>query len=146
MRSVLMLVMVTTGVALAAAPAGAASKPAVGGVSPAFGATAGGTTVTISGAGFSHVRKVLFGSAAGTSVSVKSGSKLTVRAPRHAAGTVNVRVETSAGTSATTSKDHFTYKTAWTPTEAPLPAHAADPQASLHRARVRLVRLVPRDG
>jgi hypothetical protein len=128
----LVTLLVVLGATMVPTPALAATQPAVQSVSPASGTTDGGTTVTLKGDHFSHVRKVLFGSAAGSSVHVQSTSKLTVRTPKHGAGTVNIRVETTAGESAETSKDQYAYKVIWTPREAPLPPHAsADPNASL---------------
>jgi hypothetical protein len=129
----LAVVLVAAGSALTAGPAVATStKPVITQVSPSSGGTAGGTTVTVRGERFDHVREVLFGSAVGTSLHVLSGKKLTVRAPKHTAGTVNVRVETTAGESAETQKDHYSYKVIWTAKEAPLPSHAANPNVALN--------------
>lgn len=101
---------------LAAAPAAAAAAipaPVVKVVSPISGKTAGGGTLTVTGTGFSHVLRVLFGGIAGTKVHVVSTTRLTVVAPAHAAGTVDVRVVIQAGsgteTSAIRSTDHYTY-------------------------------------
>lgn len=102
-----------TPAAAPSAPAKAAAVPEVRGVSPAAGGTAGGAAVTVTGSGFRHVSRVLFGSAAGTRVHVVSADKLIAIAPKHAAGTVNVRVVTGSGTAARTSAaraaDRYTY-------------------------------------
>jgi hypothetical protein len=92
-----------------AVPATAATAPAVTGVAPLTGSTNGGTRVTVTGRGFSHVRAVRFGAVIGTSVRVLSSTRLRVTAPRHAAGRVDVRVVTAAGRSALVAKDHFTF-------------------------------------
>ena len=75
--------------------------PAVGGVSPSSGPTAGGTTVTVSGSNLSGATTVLFGTAKGKTVSVNAGgTQLTVKSPAGTAGaTVDIRVKTSAGES-----------------------------------------------
>jgi uncharacterized protein YkwD len=85
------------------------AAPTVTVVSPRTGSSQGGTTVTITGANFVDVTRVVFGSTAGTDVQVTSASSLTVVSPRHSAGRVDVRVVTAYGTSAKTSKDRFTF-------------------------------------
>ncbi len=101
---------------LAAAPgtasAATVTTPTVKAVLPDAGPPAGGTTVTVTGSGFTRVAKVLFGATAGGKVHVVSSGKLTVVAPGHAAGTVDVRVVTGArpaGESAARPADHYTY-------------------------------------
>lgn len=89
--------------------AAAATLPAVSAVSPASGKTLAGTRITVTGSGFSKVSAVLFGSTAGKSISVRSTTKLQVTAPAHAAGVVDVRVKTTAGTSAIRVADHYTF-------------------------------------
>jgi hypothetical protein len=86
-----------------------ASPPAVTGVGPSSGATGGGTSVTISGSGFSSVSSVMFGSSVATSFTVNSTSSITAIAPSHAAGVVDVTMVSSAGTSAINSADHYTF-------------------------------------
>jgi len=87
----------------------ATTLPVVAAVSPTSGKTAAGTRVTVTGSGFSRVSSVLFGTTAGTSLSVLSTSKLQVTAPAHAAGVVDVRVKTTAGTSTVKTADHYTF-------------------------------------
>jgi hypothetical protein len=85
--------------------------PVVSGVSPRGGPTAGANTVTITGSGFVPGATVKFGPAGSALPSTfVSRSKLTVTAPRHAAGTVNVTVSTPAGTSAPTNANQYTYR------------------------------------
>jgi hypothetical protein len=92
-----------------ALPASAATKPAVTKVGPTHGSTAGGSVVTVTGTGFSHVTAVLFDSTKGTKVTVLSSKSLTVTSPKHVAGTAAVRVVTTAGTSPKSKADHFLY-------------------------------------
>src|SRR5439155_25949852 len=73
---------------------GYGTAPAVDGVSPSFGSTAGGTSVTLTGCGFTGATSVHFGAAAGTNVVVVSDTKITVTSPAHAAGVVDVTVTT----------------------------------------------------
>jgi len=75
-------------------------KPAVTKISPKSGSHLGGTLVTITGANFKRGATVLFGTARGKHVLVKSATKITVHAPRHSRGTVKVFVTTTGGKSA----------------------------------------------
>lgn len=87
-----------------------AKAPTVSAVSPSSGRHAGGTKVTITGTGFSHVHSVKFGKTEPKHFTVVSSKKITTVAPAHVAGTVDVRVATARGTSARTSSDQFRYK------------------------------------
>lgn len=89
----------------------------VSSVAPATGPFEGGTTVTVTGTNFTNVTAVTFGDVAGTNVSVKSPTKLTVTSPVAAAqGVVDVRVTGVKGTSPITPKDQFTYDAQRIPT------------------------------
>lgn len=67
--------------------------PAVSGVTPAAGATTGGTLVTLTGSGLGGATEVLFGGVPGTGLTVApDGMSLTVTAPAHAAGAVDLQV------------------------------------------------------
>ena len=83
--------------------------PSVGAVAPNGGAVGGGTVVTIHGDGFAPGATVKFGDAAATGVTVLSGTLLTASAPSHAAGSVDVTVATSGGTSSTGVANLFAY-------------------------------------
>jgi len=85
------------------------SKPAITKVDPKFGPTTGGTVVKIKGKHLTGTTKVLFGKAKGTKVKVKNDHKLTVVAPAHAQGVVDVRVKTKGGKSAKASGARYTY-------------------------------------
>jgi eukaryotic-like serine/threonine-protein kinase len=101
--------------------------PAVTGVSPDSGSTAGGTTVTITGTGLADATVVRFGGVAGT-ITADSATRITVTSPPSTStadvidgsgpqlaadgtgtDTVDVTVTTPAGTSHPTAADHFTY-------------------------------------
>ena len=88
----------------------AAAGPVVTGVSPSSGPVAGGTTVTITGTGFTGATGVDFGSAAASSVTVNGDTSITATAPATAiAGPVDVTVTTPAGTSAAGAADQYLY-------------------------------------
>jgi serine protease len=93
--------------------------PVVASVSPSFGAPAGGTTVTISGASLGPSAPVVeFGSTPATSVSVDTTTQQITATSPPGSGTVDVTVETSVGTSPTSSADLFTYGAAGAPSAA----------------------------
>jgi large repetitive protein len=93
--------------------------PTVTSVSPASGSTTGGTSVTVKGTGFTGATKVLFGSVPAASFSVSSSTKLAAVSPAEGAGTHDVLVTTTNGTSAAVSADQFT---SVAPPPAPVPA------------------------
>jgi hypothetical protein len=85
-----------------------APQPAVTGVSPSTGSTAGGTSVTVTGTNLASATAVAFGSAAGT-VTADSATSISVTSPAGTAGAVDVTVTTAGGTSATSVADLFTF-------------------------------------
>jgi hypothetical protein len=97
------------------------ADPTVTAVSPASGPErpenpACNPTVVVSGTDFvPGGTSVAFGGVASPSVSVKSPETLTAVAPSQAAGTVDVKVTTAAGTSPTSGADQFTYIADTTP-------------------------------
>ena len=92
-------------------PAPTPAPLAVTGVSPANGPAAGGTSVTITGTGFTGATDVRFGEAAAQPFTVdSSGTQITATSPP-STGTVDITVTTPAGTTATSSADQFTYIT-----------------------------------
>ena len=84
------------------------AAPTVTGLSPTSGAVAGGTSVTLTGTGFTGATAVDFGTTAATNLTVVSGTTITADAPA-GTGTVDVTVTTPAGTSATSPADQFSY-------------------------------------
>lgn len=83
-------------------------QPVVTGVSPKRGPAVGGTTVTITGAAFTSVTRVYFGSEAATYFTVNSSRSITAVTPE-AAGRVDVRVSTTHGTSTPSNHDRFAF-------------------------------------
>ena len=84
-----------------------APRPAVTGVSPDSGSTAGGTTVSITGTGLAGATGVAFGGVAGRIIS-DSNTQITVTSPP-GTGTVNVTVTTPAGASQAAAVGQYTY-------------------------------------
>jgi IgA Peptidase M64/IPT/TIG domain len=82
--------------------------PTVTGINPTNGPAAGGTSVIITGTGFTGATGVGFGVTGASSVSVDSDTQITAISPS-GSGTVDITVITPAGTSATSSADQFTY-------------------------------------
>jgi hypothetical protein len=86
--------------------------PTVTAVSPSEGPTVGGTSVTVSGAGFAVGKTatvVKFGTARAASVDCTSATECTVTSPAHAGGPVDVLVTVSKTTSVKSAADRFTY-------------------------------------
>ncbi len=95
----------------AAAPA----APTVTGISPTSGPAAGGTSVTITGTGFTGATAVDFGTNLATGLNIVNDTTITADSPA-GTGVVNVTVMTPVGTSAVTPADQFTYTVAAAPT------------------------------
>ena len=85
------------------------SPPIVASISPTFSTTIGGTSVTITGTGFTGATAVNFGTTAVTSFTIDSDTQITATSPAGSAGTVDITVMGPYGTSATSSADTFTY-------------------------------------
>ncbi len=83
--------------------------PQVTAVAPYYGATTGGTTVTISGNDFSAGATVDFGANPASNVTVVSPTSITATSPAGVAGRVDVTVGTAGGTSGTSVADLFIY-------------------------------------
>ncbi len=94
-------VVITTG---GSSPAG----PSVTSLAPSSGPSTGGTSVTVTGTGFTGASTVKFATTAATSFTVNSATSITATSPA-GAGTVDVTVTTPSGTSATSAADQFTY-------------------------------------
>ena len=83
--------------------------PAVTGVSPGSGPSAGGNTVTVTGTGFTGTSAVAFGTVPATSFTVNSDTSITATVPAGAVGIDDVTVTTPGGTSATSAADQYVY-------------------------------------
>jgi Flp pilus assembly protein TadG len=116
-----------------------APKPCISGVSPRAETTAGGTSVTISGANFfgggtvCAVSAVNFGANPATVTSC-SDTRLVVTNPAGAAGTVDITVTTPGGTSDIGASDAYTYLNA---PGAPPPPSANGP--TVHQITVTVI-------
>jgi len=82
--------------------------PALTLIAPTSGATAGGTSVTLTGTGFVNGATVLFGAVPAASITFNSATSLTAVSPAHAAGTVSVTI-TNPDTQSSTLGSAFTY-------------------------------------
>ena len=84
-----------------------APVPAITGVSPPGGSTAGGTTVTITGTGLAGATAVRFGAAA-AAITAGSATQLTVTTPP-GRGRVDITVSTPAGTTPAGQGHYYSY-------------------------------------
>ena len=83
--------------------------PTITGLSPSNGPCAGGTTVVITGTGFTGATSVKFGSETASVFTVNNDGQITVTSPNGPPGLVDVFVTTAAGTNANTASDNFLY-------------------------------------
>jgi len=82
--------------------------PVLTSLSPMTGPATGGTQVTIIGTNLTGAMLVKFGSMAAT-IDSDTATQIVATSPAEAAGTVDVTVKTTAGTSALSAVDQFTY-------------------------------------
>jgi hypothetical protein len=82
--------------------------PRVLGIAPAIGPASGGTTVTIGGTGFTNATSVAFGGV-GATFTVNSDTSISATSPLQNAGTVDVTVSSSGGTSTPSAADQFRF-------------------------------------
>jgi hypothetical protein len=123
------------------------------------GTVTGGHRLTVTGASFKNVRRVLFGSTPALDVNVRSPQQIQVSVPRHNAGTVHVRVVTAYGWSTPTERNAYRYHSppslaAMSPTSGPTAGgnevtltgkgFGRDARVFFGKVRVRNVR--PSDG
>ncbi len=101
----------TATVSVTVASSYGSSAPLISGLSSHLGSTlGGGAPIAINGAGFSSVSAVLFGNALATSYTVNSSSSITAVAPAHSAGTVDVTIVTSMGSTTSCMNDQYTFQ------------------------------------
>ena len=85
------------------------AAPTVASVSLRSGSRRGGQVVTILGAGFTGATSVRFGRTVGRSMRVLSSTKITLRAPAHPRGRVDVTVTTPGGRSRLSTRDRYRF-------------------------------------
>jgi hypothetical protein len=86
------------------------ATPVIQGVRPKAGSTLGGNHVTISGADFTNITAVDFGTTPATDFLVDSSNAITAEAPAHVAGTVDITVTNLSGTtSPIDTADQYTF-------------------------------------
>ena len=83
--------------------------PRLLGVSVTIGPASGGTSVTLTGTGFTGATAVHFGATAAASFTVNSDTSITAVSSAASAGTVDITVTSAGGTSATNPSDQFTF-------------------------------------
>jgi hypothetical protein len=83
--------------------------PAITAIAPSSGPSAGGTSVTVTGTGFTGATRVAFGALAASSYTVVSDTQITAVSPAQTGGH-NIIVTGPGGTSAIVSADLYTYK------------------------------------
>jgi hypothetical protein len=92
----------------------AVPQPAVTGVSPGRGSTAGGLEVKIKGRHFTkmegHEPVVRFGSTPAASVDIRTAEEIRAVTPKSAAGIVDVTVQTTTDPSLTSEEDRFKFE------------------------------------
>ena len=97
-------------VKMAASPS--LSAPVISSLNPSSGPAAGGTSVIITGSGFTGVNSVTFGGKNATAYTVNSSTQIATVAPSGTEGSVvDVSVTTTAGTSATGAGSRYSYST-----------------------------------
>ncbi len=83
--------------------------PTVSSVTPASGPLGGTTSLALVGTGFTGTTAVSVGGTPATSFNVVDDTHLTVVAPAHAAGQVDIIVTNGTGAATPASGDHYTY-------------------------------------
>jgi hypothetical protein len=83
--------------------------PDLSSLSPILGPLAGGTSVTLTGTGFTGATAVKFGSTNASSFTVNSNTSITATAPAGSAGQKDITVTTAGGSNATGANAKYTY-------------------------------------
>jgi YVTN family beta-propeller protein len=87
--------------------------PVITDVNPAFGPSTGGTTVVITGSGFTGTTAVNFGTTAAASFVVNTDSSITAMTSPHSPQVVNIFVTAPSGTSVANDTSFFTFQGDW---------------------------------
>jgi hypothetical protein len=102
------------------------APPAVTGLTPVNGSTAGGNEVQISGLRLAGATRVEFGTTVVNAPFIEdTQTTIKLDAPTHTAGTIDVRVTTIGGTSGAFSVDRYTYETPVPSVIEPVPGGAS---------------------
>jgi alpha-tubulin suppressor-like RCC1 family protein len=109
--------------------------PTITRLEPGSGPAAGGTSVTITGSGFSGATAVSFGSNAAASFTVDSEDSITAVSPA-GTGTVEVKVTTPDGSSPAGSADEFSYEAPPKTGQAPTIGGASVSDITEHSAKL----------
>ena len=91
---------------------GGCSTPTVTSVAPNTGPDTGGTSVTITGTNFVATASATFGGVAATNVVVVNTTTITATTPAHAAGAVDVIVQSCSFSNSPPLPNGFTYQAA----------------------------------
>ncbi|MBS0655800.1 MAG: IPT/TIG domain-containing protein, partial [Verrucomicrobia bacterium] len=89
------------------------AAPVITNVSPAFGPSSGGTSVAISGSGFTGTTAVDFGTTTAASFIVNSDTSITAVSPAHSPQVVTLFVTAPSGTSSASDTSFFTFQGNW---------------------------------
>jgi hypothetical protein len=100
---------VTYGQVVVQKQAFAGAPPQVTSLGTNAGTTGGGTSVAISGSGFTGANQVFFGQAPASSFVINSDTSITAISPAHPSGTWDVSVLNPAGKSAPAVGDRYTF-------------------------------------
>ncbi len=85
------------------------TTPSIQKINPGGGSTLGGNRVTITGAGFTGVTAVSFGSVAATSITFESDQEIVAISPAESAGKVAISVTSTTGTTPADPVDIYNY-------------------------------------
>jgi hypothetical protein len=83
--------------------------PRVLSISTTYGPATGGTSVTITGTGFTNATGVSFGAVSVAPFTINNDNSITATAPSEGAGTVDITVTSVGGPSTTSAADQFTF-------------------------------------
>jgi hypothetical protein len=85
------------------------AAPTITALNVSTGSASGGTSVLITGTGFTGTTAVKFGTLPAASYTVVSSTQITAVSPAHGAGAVDISVTNAAGTSVTADADAFMF-------------------------------------
>ncbi len=110
-RTVVLAVIASALLAIIVLPqaASAVVAPTVTNVSPNYGPTSGGTSVTITGSGFLSATNITFGGTPVASAFVSNDNVIVATSPVHGQGTYDVIVWAGSTPSPSTVNDQFSY-------------------------------------